>query len=143
MAISNTCRRSTGESSPSFRARTDEKANIEVQLYDEAGKQSLMTFAFLGKYHSVLDGVKSAILKENRFVKVDSRMWIFPGRFFEFEVRGAKNQYQMFLNGELGPFFVDEKPLAEMGTVRLRIVYSGGDEKEGVRFDDVRLTIRD
>src|SRR2546428_7544303 len=58
-----------------FDAQTEEKANLEVTLLDKTGKKALYTFAFLGKYHPVLDGPKSAILKYDRFVSVSSRMW--------------------------------------------------------------------
>lgn len=85
----------------SFEAKTEEKANIEIHLVDKKGR-TVFAFAFLGQYHRALDGVKCCILKENRFVNVNPRMWIYPGRTFKFEVRRAKNQYQMFLNRELG-----------------------------------------
>lgn len=122
-----------------FDAWTEEKANVEVKLFHADREEELFTFAFLGSYHSVLDGPKSCMLQGNRFVHVDSRTWIFPGRFFEFEVRSARNQYQMFLNQELGPFWVDENPPEEEPSWRLRILFGPETERDSVRIDDVRF----
>ncbi|MBI5362182.1 MAG: hypothetical protein HZA53_03320 [Planctomycetes bacterium] len=121
-----------------LRARTGEKANVEVKLYDEKGEKELYTFAFLGKYHSVLDGVKSCILKEQRFVKVDPKTWIYPGRTFDLELRRAKHQHQMFVNGVLGPFFVDEAPPDET-KFRVRILVSCEGKDDKLVLDDVKI----
>lgn len=131
-----------GDFDLSFEAWTEEKANIEVFLFSQGTrkKEDYYGFAFLGSYHPVLDGVKSAILKGNRFVSVDSRMWIFPGRDFRFEVRRNKNRFQMFLNGEAGPAFTDNE--LEMEKFRFRIVYSGTGKKDEVRIDNIRLVTR-
>ncbi|MBK7876813.1 MAG: hypothetical protein IPJ77_13900 [Planctomycetes bacterium] len=124
-----------------FRAKTSEKANVEVKLYDETGAKELYTFAFLGKYHSVLDGVKSCILKGERFVNVDPKTWIYPGRTFDLEVRRAKGQHQMFVNGALGPFFVDEAPPG--GTqFRLKILVSCEGKDDAVVIDDVKIVAK-
>lgn len=123
-----------------FDAQTEEKANIEVMLLDRTGKKVLYTLAFMGRYHTVLDGPKSAILKADRFVSVSSRMWIFPGRLFSFEVRKAKNQFQMFLNKELGPTFTDDEPFPELEAFLLRITFSPEGKHEGARIDNVTLT---
>jgi hypothetical protein len=131
-----------GDFTLTFRAWTEEKANVEVWLVDPKDDHPVYTFAFLGQYHSVLDGVKSAILKEQAFVNVSSRMWIFPGRMFTFEVRRAKNQMQMFLNGELGPFFVDDSPPENIGDLRLKIMVSTEGAKDKVRLDDVKVEMR-
>ena len=128
-----------GDFTLTFRASTEEKANVEIYLLDAKGEKVSYTCAFLGKYHSVLDGVKSCLLKDDRFVNVNPRMWIFPGRMFTFEVRRAKSQYQMFLNGELGPFFVDDAPPADLDDLRLRISILTEGGKDKVRVDDVRL----
>lgn len=125
----------------SFEAWTEEKANIELQLRDAKGREVYLIFAFLGKYHPVLDGVKCALLKGNRFVSVNPRQWIFPGRYFRFEVRGANNQYQMFLNGELGPVFTDPEPL-EDPEYRIRIIYSPEGKQDELRLDDIELQMK-
>jgi hypothetical protein len=122
-----------------FDAWTEEKANVEVKLLDAKGERDVYTFAFLGRYHSTLDGVKSAILKADAFVSVNPRMWIFPGRMFRFEVRRARNQFQMFLNGELGPVYVDEDPPTEADELRLRILFAPEGKKDRVRIDNVRV----
>ena len=123
----------------SFDASTDEKANVEVKLVDAKSGHDVYTFAFLGRYHPALDGVKFAILKGDAFVKVDPRLWIFPGRTFSFEVRRARNQFQMFLNGELGPVFVDDDPPKEADDLRLRILANTEGKKDKVRIDNVRI----
>jgi len=128
-----------GDFTLSFDGWTEEKANIEIVLVDPKSKECFFCFAFLGSYHRVLDGVKSAILKGNRFVSVDPRMWIFPGRDFSFEVRRARNQYQMFLDGLAGPAFTDPDP--EMEEFLLKISASTGDKKESVSLDNVRLVV--
>ena len=125
----------------SFEAETEEKANIEVHLVDAKGK-AVFAFAFLGQYHSALDGVKCCILKDNRFVNVNARMWIYPGRRFKFEVRRAKNQYQMFLNRELGPFFVDREPPKNVDGLRVRITYAPESKRDKVRFDNLQLVLK-
>lgn len=122
-----------------FAAQSAEKANIEVKLFDAATGEELWTFAFLGRYHSVLDGVKSCLLQGGRFVAVDPRTWIFPGRRFRFEVRAAKGQLQMFLDGALGPFFVDPAPREAKHGLRLRILASTEGSKDAVVLDDVVL----
>lgn len=124
-----------------FRARTEEKANVEVKLYDEKGEKELYTFAFLGRYHAVLDGVKSCILKGDRFVNVDPKTWIYPGRTFDFELRRAKNQHQMFVNGVLGPFFVDEAP-PDATQFRLRILVSCEGKTDKLVLDDVKIVVK-
>ena len=124
----------------SFDGRTAEKGNIEVVLLDPRGKEGLFVFAFLGMYHPVLDGVKCAFLKGNRFVSVNPRMWLFPGGVFRFEVRSVKNQFRMFLNRELGPVFKDGDPPDVEGYI-LRISFTGEGKKDGVKFDNIRLEI--
>jgi hypothetical protein len=69
-------------------------------------------------------------------------MWIFPGRSFEFEVRRAKNQQQMFLNGVLGPFYVDEAPPPADTKYKLRILVSIEGKDSKLRLDDVRIVPR-
>jgi|GEM_PF-3970702 len=128
-----------GDFTLSFDAWTEEKANVEIVLVDPKSKECYFCFAFLGSYHPVLDGVKSAILKGNRFVSVDPRMWIFPGRDFTFEVRRARDQYQMFLDGQLGPVFKDGEP--EMKEFLLKISVSAGGKKESVALDNIRLVV--
>ncbi|MSR47406.1 MAG: hypothetical protein EXS13_10140 [Planctomycetes bacterium] len=123
----------------SFRAETSEKANVEVKLYDAESGTELYTFAFLGRWHSVLDGVKCCMLRGGNFVAVDSKMWIFPGRRFTFEVRRAKGQMQMFLDGVLGPLFVDPQPLIAAKGIKLRVLVSTEGSKDKVVIDDVTL----
>jgi hypothetical protein len=130
----------SGDFALKFDAQTQEKANIEVTLLDKTGEKVLYTLAFMGKYHTVLDGPKSAILKHDRFVSVSARMWIFPGRFFSFEVRKAKNQLQMFLNKGLGPTFTDDDPPAELDELLVQIHFAPEGKKDGVRIDNVLLT---
>lgn len=132
----------TSDFALAFDASTAEKANVEVKLYDAATKKELYTFAFMGKYHSALDGVKSCVLKGDRFVNVDAKTWIYPGRTFRFEVRRAKNQHQMFVNGVLGPFFVDEAPPPEDVKLELRILVSTEGKDDAVRLDDVKIVMR-
>ena len=132
----------TSDFTLTFKASTAEKANVEVKLYDAATKKELYTFAFMGKHHAVLDGVKSCILKGERFVNVDSKTWIYPGRTFEFEVRRAKNQHQMFLNGVLGPFYVDDAPPPADTKLELRILVSTEGKEDKVRLDDVKIAMR-
>lgn len=124
-----------------FEAWTAEKANVEVKLFDAKTDQELYTFAFLGRYHSGLDGVKSCMLRQDAFVNVDPKMWIFPGRTFTFEVRAAKGQFQMFLNNELGPFFVDPQPLAPAGGMKLKIFVNTEGKDDEVRLDDFELRL--
>ena len=83
----------SGDFSLSFKCSTEEKANVEAVLKDKSGK-ALFTFAFLGRYHSapVVDGVKCCILKDEAFVKVDPKTWIYPGHLFTLEVRRHRNQ---------------------------------------------------
>ncbi len=128
-----------GDFTLSFAGWSAEKTNFEVKLYDAATGRECYTFAFLGRYHSVLDGVKCCMLREDRFVNVDSKMWIFPGRKFTFEVRSAKGQLQMFLDGELGPLFVDPQPLKPEKGLKLEILASTEGSRDAVRLDDVRL----
>ena len=122
-----------------FKGSAAEKTNFEVKLFDAATGKECYTFAFLGRYHSVLDGVKSCILRESQFVKVDPKTWIYPGRKFAFEVRVAKGQLQMFLDGALGPFFVDPQPLRPEKGMKLEILASTEGSKDEVRLDDVKL----
>lgn len=130
-----------GDFTLTFEGWSGEKTNFEVKLFDKDGRKELYTFAFLGRYHSVLDGPKSCILKGNAFVAKDAKMWIFPGRAFEFEVRRAKNQFQMFLNGEIGPAFVDDVGPA-LDEFRLQILASPEGSKDAIRIDDVRVVLR-
>lgn len=125
-----------------FDGWTQEKASFEVKLWDKAGAHDAMSFAFGGMYHPVLDGPKSCILKGDRFVNICSKMWIFPGRMFNFEVRHSKNQYQMFLNGELGPFFVDNEPIKDDAAPRMRIHFGCEGAKDGFRLDNIKLVLR-
>lgn len=131
----------SGDFTVTFTAWTAEKSNVEVKILDQEGKRELFTFAFLGRYHAVLDGPKSCILKGDAFVKSDSKMWIFPGRKFDFEVRRAKNQFQMFLNGELGPTFVDEVG-PPLGEYRFRITVSPEGKQDAIKLDDVKVVLR-
>lgn len=130
-----------GDFTLQFKGWSAEKTNFEVKLYDVATGAELYTFAFLGRYHTVLDGVKCCILKGDAFVKTDPKMWIFPGRTFTFEVRCAKAQLQMFLDGALGPIFVDPQPPAPAKGMRLRILASTEGSKDEVRLDDVKVTL--
>jgi hypothetical protein len=118
-----------------FQGWSAEKANFEVKLFDSRDNHELYTFAFLGRWHSALDGVKCCILREDRFVNVSSKMWIYPGRTFNFEVRVKNGQMQMFLDRELGPFFVDPAPLAPGKGVKLRILAATEGAKDEVRLD--------
>jgi hypothetical protein len=122
-----------------FRGETSEKANFELKLYDASDGRELYTFAFLGRYHSVLDGVKSCLLKGGQFVAVDPRMWTFPGRRFKFEVRSTKGQFQMFLDGVLGPLFVDPQPDRPAGGIRMKLLVATEGSKDRVVLDDVTL----
>jgi hypothetical protein len=128
-----------GDFTLAFDAWTEEKANVEVKVHDAKTNEEIFTFAFLGRYHSVLDGVKSCILKGNNFANVNSKMWIFPGRTFRFEVRAVKGQYQMFLNGELGPFFADKEPIAADRDLRIQILISTEGKKDKIRIDNVSI----
>ena len=123
-----------------FTAWSAEKTNFEVKVYDAATGKECYTFAFLGRYHSVLDGVKCCLLRENGFVAVDPKTWLFPGRKFKLEVRAAKGQLQMFVDGALGPFFVDPKPLRPEKGLKLEILASTEGSKDAVKLDDVTLT---
>lgn len=131
-----------GDFTLTFTGMSAEKASFEVKLFDAATGKECYTYAFLGVYHSVLDGVKSCLLREDRFVSVNPRMWIFPGRKFTFEVRVARAQHQMFLDGELGPFFVDPAPIRPDKGVKLRILASTEGSGDEIRIDDVKLTFR-
>ena len=117
----------SGELRLTFEAWTSEKANVEVKLIDPATGRDRFTFAFLGRYHSVLKGVKCCMLKANRFVATKPEMWIFPGRRFRFEVRKNGGQYQMRLDGALGPVFVDKQPAAGPYTLRIIVAPATGD----------------
>jgi len=129
-----------GDFTLTFKGFAEEKANFEVKLFDGGGSEELYTFAFLGRYHSVLDAVACCMLKGGNFVSVDKKLWIFPGREFTFEVRVAKGQFQMFLDGVLGPFFVDGKPAAPDKGMRLQILAATEGSKDAIRIDDVKLT---
>jgi len=131
----------TGDFTLQFKGWSAEKTNFEVKLYDAATNEELYTFAFLGRYHSVLDGVKCCMLKGGGFVKVDSKMWIFPSHQFTFEVRSAKSQLQMFLDGELGPVFIDPQPPAPTKGMKLKILASTEGSKDEVRLDDVKVVL--
>jgi hypothetical protein len=131
-----------GDFTLTFTGFSAEKANFEVKLFDAATGSESYTYAFLGVYHSVLDGVKSCLLREDRFVAVSPRMWIFPGRRFTFEVRVAKAQHQMFLDGELGPLFVDPAPIRPEKGARLRILAGTEGSGDEIRIDDVKLSFR-
>jgi hypothetical protein len=131
-----------GDFTLEFKAECDAKANVEVKLVEPSDGRVRFTFAFLGRFHPVLDGVKSAILKDETFVKVEPKMWIWPGKTFEFEVRCARNQYQMFLDQELGPVFVDPDPPADPRPLRVQIEISPEGAKDRVRLDDVVIRTR-
>ena len=73
------------------------------------------------------------------FAKVDSKMWIYPGRQFTFEVRSAKAQLQMFLDGELGPVFTDPAPPAPAKGMKLKILASTEGSKDEIKIDDVKV----
>ncbi len=122
-----------------FRGESSEKANFEVKLFDAAEGRELYTFAVLGRSHSVLDGVKCCLLKGGQFVAVDPRMWTFPGRRFTFEVRSAKGQFQMFLDGALGPLFIDPQPERPARGIQVKILVSTEGSKDKVVLDDVAL----
>jgi hypothetical protein len=130
-----------GDFTLTFQAWTEEKANVEVTLVDPKSGKPAYTFAFLGLYHSALDGVKSCILKDDAFVNVNPKMWIFPGRMFTFEVRREKSEYQMFLDHELGPFFVDEHPPANADQLRLRLNFSAPGPRDKFRVDNVTIAV--
>ncbi|MBI1851043.1 MAG: hypothetical protein HYR85_11935 [Planctomycetes bacterium] len=131
-----------GDFALTFKASADSKANVEVKLVDPKDGHVRFTFAFIGRFHPVLDGVKSAILKNDAFVKVEPKMWIWPGKTFDFEVRCAKNQYQMFLDDELGPVFVDPDPPAEPQALRVQIEITPEGAKDSVKLDDVTIRLR-
>ena len=128
-----------GDFTLTFSSLFAEKTSLEIKLYDAVKGDELYTFGFGGRYHSVLDGVKSCILRKDYFVKVDPKMWIFPGRKFTFEVRVVKGQFQMFLDGELGPLFIDPQPLIPETGVKLEIIASTEGSKDKVTIDDVKL----
>lgn len=131
----------SGDFTITFDAWFEEKGSIELKIVDPKTEQEYYTFAFGGRYHPVLDGVKCCILKENKFVNVNSKMWIFPGRMFHFEVRRAKNQFQMFLNQELGPVFVDPAP-PEGESYRIRFVAGTEGKKDKIRIDNIKIETR-
>jgi hypothetical protein len=130
-----------GDFTLTFKASSAEKTNFEVKLFDAGSGEELYTFAFLGRYHSVLDAVCCCLLKGGNFVAVNKRMWIYPGREFSFEVRVAKGQYQMFLDGELGPLFVDPSPAAPAKGMRLKILAATEGSKDRVQLDDVKVAL--
>jgi hypothetical protein len=129
-----------GDFSLSFSAWSAEKTNFEVKLFDAEKGDELYTFAFLGRYHTVLKCVACCMLRQDRFVTFDPKTWIYPGRKFTLEVRVAKGQLQMFVNGELGPFFVDPQPLRPEKGVKLHVLASTEGSKDEVKLDDVKLT---
>jgi hypothetical protein len=116
---------------------TDEKANVEVHLVDGKGKVRY-AFAFLGQFHPVLERVALAMLKDDHFVQVNPRLWLFPGRAFQLEVRRARNQFQMFLNGELGPVFSDPDAVAG-DDLHLRVVWVTEGAKDKVHLRGVTV----
>jgi hypothetical protein len=130
-----------GDFTLTFRAKTAEKANVEVKLLDEKGEKVLYTLAFLGRYHDVLDGPKSCILKQDRFVSVSSRMWIFPGRVFSFKAERLKDSFAMTLDKDKGPSFTDDSPPPEAARLRLRIAFDPEGKDDAVRLDDVELQL--
>jgi hypothetical protein len=130
----------TGDFVLTFDGWTEEKANVEVALTDKSGEKRLLTFAFIGTFHTALGGPRSCILKGERFVAVEPRMWIFPGRTFGFEVRRAKNQFQMFLSRELGPVFTDEAPDADLDEVFVRIDVATAGPRDKLKLDNVVIT---
>jgi len=116
---------------------TEEKANVEVHLVDGKGKVRY-AYAFLGQFHPSLERVALAMLKDDHFVQVNPRLWLFPGRAFQLEVRRARNQFQMFLNGELGPVFSD--PDAVNGAdLHLRVVWVTEGAKDKVHLRSVSV----
>lgn len=117
--------------------RSEEKANVEVHLLDDRGEVRY-AFAFLGQFHPALERVACAILRDNRFVHVNPRLWLYPGRKFELEVRRAKNQFQMFVDGELAGVFVDPQPVAGK-ELKLRIAWATEGERDKVHLDDVKV----
>lgn len=131
----------SGDFTITFDAWFEEKGSIELKILDAKGENEFYTFAFGGRYHPVLDGVKCSILKGSQFVNVDSKMWIFPGRMFHFEVRSAKHQFQMFLNQELGPVFVDPAP-ADDTSYRVRFVAGAEGKKDKIRIDNIKIEPR-
>ncbi|MBI3817893.1 MAG: hypothetical protein HY286_04320 [Planctomycetes bacterium] len=131
----------SGDFTITFDGWTEEKGSFEVKILDAKGEKEYYTFAYGGRYHQVLKGPKCCILKEDRFVAVDDKMWIFPGRMFHFEVRGVKHQFQMFLNQELGPVFVDAAP-PDDESYRIRIVSGTDGKKDKIRIDNVKIELR-
>ena len=132
-----------GDFTLTFQAWTEEKANVELMLVDPKTGVPVYVFSFGGLYRNVLDGVKSAILRENYFIKsaVCSKMWIYPGRMFTYEVRREKNGYEMYLDHELGPFFVDENPPANADHLKLRLNFNTSGSRDKFRVDNVTLSV--
>jgi hypothetical protein len=118
---------------------TEEKANVEVHLVDDKGR-SRYAFAFLGQYHQVLERVAVAILRDDRFVASNPKLWLYPGRKFELEVRRAKGQFQMFVNGELGAVFVDDKAV-DGKDLKLRICWATEGGKDKVHLQGVKVAL--
>ena len=131
-----------GDFALSFKAWSAEKTNFEVKLFDVATGKECYTFAFLGRYHSALKCVACCLLRQDGFVAIDPKNWIFPGRKFTLEVRVAKGQFQMFLDGALGPIFVDPQPLVPEKGFKLEILASTEGSKDEIRLDDVTLTTK-
>jgi hypothetical protein len=129
----------SGDFTLTFDGWTEEKGTFEVRLLDPKTNEVFHTFCFMGQYHPVLDGVKSCILKGNMFVAVNPRMWIFPGRLFHFEVRTARSQYQMFLNGELGPVFVDPDQPDASREFKIQLACSIEGKKDKIRIDNLKI----
>jgi hypothetical protein len=125
-----------------FKGWSAEKTNFEVKLFDVATGKECYTFAFLGRYHSALKCVACCLLRQDGFVAIDPKNWIFPGRKFTLEVRVAKGQFQMFLDGALGPIFVDPQPLVPEKGFKLEILASTEGSKDEIRLDDVTLTTK-
>jgi hypothetical protein len=129
-----------GDFTLSFQAWSAEKTNFEVKLHDAATGKECYTFAFLGRYHGALKCVACCMLRQDGFVAIDPKMWIYPGRKFTCEVRLAKGQMQMFLDGELGPLFVDPQPLKPEKGFKVEILASTEGSKDAVKLDDVSIT---
>lgn len=131
----------TGDFTLKFTGWTGGKCNLELKTIDLTTGQDVYTFAFLGRYHRVLEGVKCCILREDTFVSVDPKQWIYPGRRFTCEIRVSRGRYQMFLDGEPGPEFVDPQPLRPAQGTKLRLLANTGGGEDRVQIENVRLVL--
>lgn len=133
----------TGDFTLRFTGWISGKGNLELKTLDRATGEDVYSFAFLGRYHRVLEGVKNCILRENYFVSVDPKQWIYPGRSFTCEIRVSQGRYQMFLDGEAGPDFTDPQPLRPPQGTKLRLQARFDRSQDRVRFENVQLILAD